>query len=111
LRFCLSIGKKPKPSGPHDEKKSVDPFLEPPEALFLIDVGQPATHFLVLNKFAIVPGHFILATKAFKEQTHLLEEDDLAVTFACLQAWRKCGLDLFAFFNSGEHSGASQPHR
>jgi ATP adenylyltransferase len=66
---------------------------------------------LVLNKFAIVPEHFILATKEFKEQTHLLEEDDLGVAYACLQAWRDKGKELFAFFNSGEHGGASQPHR
>jgi sulfate adenylyltransferase (ADP) / ATP adenylyltransferase len=66
---------------------------------------------LVLNKFAIVPEHFILATKEFKEQTHLLEEDDLGVAYACLQTWRDHGRELFAFFNSGEHSGASQPHR
>jgi len=48
----------------------------------------------------------------------LLEQDDLEATYACLKAWteNKAGHDgqpkrLFAFFNSGEHSGASQPHR
>jgi ATP adenylyltransferase len=65
----------------------------------------------VLNKFAIVPEHFILATKVYKEQTHLLEEEDLGATYACLQGWRTRGKELFAFFNSGEYSGASQPHR
>lgn len=65
----------------------------------------------MLNKFAINAHHFILATKDFKEQTHLLEEDDLGAAYACVQAYREQGQGLFAFFNSGEHSGASQPHR
>lgn len=45
----------------------------------------------------------------------MLEQDDLEATYACLKAWA-AGADskhkrLFAFFNSGDHSGASQPHR
>lgn len=53
----------------------------------------------------------------------MLEESDLESTLACIEAYEaaaskaagsggskdECG--LFAFFNSGEHSGASQPHR
>jgi ATP adenylyltransferase len=69
------------------------------------------SHILVLNKFAIVREHFILATKAFKKQTDLLEAGDLEAAFACLKHWRSHGKELFAFFNGGEHSGASQPHR
>jgi ATP adenylyltransferase len=66
-----------------------------------------------LNKFPIIPQHFILATKINKPQTHLLEENDLAVTYACLKEWEKEGEGrrLFAFFNSGGESGASQAHR
>jgi sulfate adenylyltransferase (ADP) / ATP adenylyltransferase len=57
-----------------------------------------------------------LATKAWKPQTALLEQDDLDIAYACLQAWerdtpKKQPQRLFAFFNSGEHSGASQVHR
>jgi ATP adenylyltransferase len=69
----------------------------------------------VLNKFPIIAEHFILATKSNKQQTHVLEQEDLEATYACLKAWRDgTGSKqerLFAFFNSGEHSGASQPHR
>lgn len=66
----------------------------------------------MLNKFPIIPQHFIIATKSNKSQTHSLEEDDLSATYACLKAWQEVeGRRLFAFFNSGEHSGASQPHR
>lgn len=66
----------------------------------------------MLNKFAIVPEHFILATKEFKQQTDALEEADLEATLACIEAFELADDEgLFAFFNSGEHSGASQPHR
>jgi ATP adenylyltransferase len=89
----------------------------------------PPSHNLVLNKFAIVPEHFILATQAFKEQTHLLEPTDLHAAYACIEAYHNHekttttttqqqdgegsagGGELFVFFNSGPHSGASQPHR
>lgn len=79
----------------------------------------------MLNKFAVVPEHFILATRDFKPQTHVLEADDLAATLACIRAFEQAAEadgaaassspgsngGLFAFFNCGEHSGASQPHR
>jgi ATP adenylyltransferase len=65
----------------------------------------------VLNKFPINPHHFILATKEYKEQAHMLEEDDIEAAYACLKKYSQAGEELFGFFNSGEHSGASQPHR
>lgn len=64
----------------------------------------------------MIPEHFILATKTNKPQTHALEQDDLELSYACLKAWQSeesggHSKRLFAFFNSGDHSGASQPHR
>lgn len=69
-----------------------------------------------MNKFPVIHNHFIIATKANKPQTAILEEDDIGLTHACIRAWRdqqqgQTSSRLFAFFNSGEHSGASQPHR
>ena len=73
---------------------------------------QSPSHVLILNKFPVINEHFIIATKLNKPQTNLLEQDDLDATYACLKQWQDEGAgDLFAFFNSGEHSGASQPHR
>jgi ATP adenylyltransferase len=66
---------------------------------------------LVLNKYPVIPNHFILATKTFKQQTDPLEQDDFEAAYACLKAYRENGEELFGFFNSGEASGASQPHR
>lgn len=66
---------------------------------------------MVLNKFPVIPEHFILATTEFKEQTDLLEEDDIGAAYKCIKAYKDEGEELFGFFNSGEHSGASQRHR
>ena len=67
------------------------------------------TYNLVLNKYPVIPHHFILTTKEYREQTDMLDEDDLAMAYSCLKSWEPGR--LFAFFNSGEHSGASQRHR
>ena len=127
LRFSPALANKPKapPHDPEKPRKVFNPFAEPSAALKITDLGS--SHFLVLNKFAIVPEHFILATTEFKPQTHVLEESDLEATFACIEAYEAArrkdeergerdgelggGDGLFAFFNCGPHSGASQPHR
>ncbi|PYI35038.1 bis-tetraphosphatase [Aspergillus indologenus CBS 114.80] len=123
LRYCPALAKKPSntpkndnanPSGP-----KFDPFENPsPELLIAQIPRENPTHFLVLNKFPVIPNHFILATKAWKAQTDLLEKEDLAAAYACVKAWAETeepssarGRKLFAFFNSGDESGASQPHR
>ncbi|KAF3045652.1 bifunctional AP-4-A phosphorylase/ADP sulfurylase [Didymella heteroderae] len=117
LRFCPSLAKKPIPKlekSTPTPKKHFDPFDNPSPNLHIADIPTNApSHLLVLNKFPIIAGHFILATKTNKAQTHILEQDDLEATYACLKAWSADNNDkrLFAFFNSGEHSGASQPHR
>lgn len=71
----------------------------------------------MLNKFPIIRNHFILATKEWKSQSDLLEKGDLEACYTCIKAWDDNGDNgegngrLFAFFNSGPESGASQPHR
>ncbi|KAI5928484.1 ATP adenylyltransferase-domain-containing protein [Camillea tinctor] len=110
LRFSPSLAAKPKAPKPKDTSaKPFNPFENPSPALLITRL--PPSHNLVLNKFAIVPEHFILTTKDVKPQTHILEEGDIEATYACIQAYHAEGQELFAFFNSGEHSGASQPHR
>ena len=109
VRYSPALANKPKSNKPRDpNEKPFDPFADPPADLFITGLS---THFLVLNKFPVTPYHFILATKEFKEQTHMLEEDDIEAACACLKRYREVGEELFGFYNSGEHSGASQPHR
>ncbi|KAJ6103363.1 hypothetical protein N7486_005790 [Penicillium sp. IBT 16267x] len=122
LRYCPALAKKPsnlKPeSGPKRPKP--DPFENPsPELLLAQFPPENPSHALVLNKFPVIPNHFILATKEWRAQTDLLEKADLEATYECLRAWgtEKSNSNssekrrLYAFFNSGEDSGASQPHR
>ncbi|KAH6720131.1 HIT-like domain-containing protein [Leptodontidium sp. MPI-SDFR-AT-0119] len=110
LRFSPALANKPKSNKPKSpSSKPFDPFENPPAGLLITSL--PPSHFLVLNKFPVIPDHFILATKEFKQQTDLLEKDDLEAAYACLKAYKDNGEELFGFFNSGEHSGASQPHR
>lgn len=117
LRYCPSLAKKPVPrkdDAPSTKKR--DPF-DNPTTLLIADIPSiNPSHLLVLNKFPIIAEHFIIATKTNKQQTHVLEQDDLEATYACLRAWQDGEPHgkqkrLFAFFNSGQHSGASQPHR
>ncbi|KAG8626157.1 hypothetical protein KVT40_006558 [Elsinoe batatas] len=116
LRYCPALQKKPTQQKPEQtkDKKKFNPFEKPDTDLLIAEIpaGQ-ATHSLVLNKYPIIPNHFILATKDFAEQTDLLETQDLAMTYSVLRAWEGQNPDgkLFAFFNSGPESGASQPHR
>lgn len=112
VHFSPSLAQKPKATKAPDRDATLtrhDPFHYPPGALHITDLGTE--HYLVLNKFPVVPLHFILATKAYKPQTHLLECTDLGAIYTCLETYRRAGEELFGFFNSGEHSGASQAHR
>ncbi|KAJ5157836.1 uncharacterized protein N7482_008936 [Penicillium canariense] len=130
LRYCPALARKPsnlKPNASSDpDPPKPDPFETPsPDLLLASFPPQNPTHALVLNKFPVIPNHFILATKSWKAQTDLLEPVDLDSTYACLRAWDTSSSGsnaghtspslssnrLFAFFNSGDDSGASQPHR
>ncbi|CAP68322.1 uncharacterized protein PODANS_7_3650 [Podospora anserina S mat+] len=112
LRYSPSLASKPKPPSVTTPKLFFNPFASPTQEMLITPFGtSPPSHNLVLNKFAVVPEHFILSTSAFKPQTHLLEADDLAAAYACIDAYARHNKELFVFFNSGDHSGASQPHR
>ncbi|CAG8971480.1 hypothetical protein HYALB_00002064 [Hymenoscyphus albidus] len=109
LRFSPTLANKPKAKKSEGNTKPVDPFESPQKGLFIANL-EPS-HYLVLNKFPVIPNHFILATTTFKEQTDLLEEADIEAAYRCLEAYRENGEELFGFFNSGNFSGASQAHR
>ncbi|KAK4464052.1 FIT family protein scs3 [Cladorrhinum samala] len=133
LRFAPSLLSKPKsplppPPAPATsatasstplKKPFFDPFENPPPEAMLIS-PLPPSHNLVLNKFAIVPEHFILCTREWREQTDLLDAEDLEAAYACIRGYRDAGKqqgegggdkELYVFYNSGAASGSSQPHR
>ncbi|KAL1888600.1 bifunctional AP-4-A phosphorylase/ADP sulfurylase [Sporothrix stenoceras] len=120
LRFAPALAKKPKgdkkdDSGKKDDKapppKPYDPFEEPPSGLVVLPELNGGSHRLVLNKFAVSQDHAILATTAWRPQSHLLEASDMEAAYVCIQAYADCSEELYVFYNSGKYSGASQPHR
>ncbi|KAK7203678.1 HIT-like domain-containing protein [Myxozyma melibiosi] len=114
IRLAEGLSKKPAPSEEKSEDKTpkpkFNPFLNPDPDLLLCDLGPD--YRLVLNKFSIVPYHFLCITKDFRPQSSPLSEEDLEATWACLQADSvEDGKKLMAFYNCGEVSGASQSHK
>ncbi|CAG7924434.1 unnamed protein product [Penicillium olsonii] len=116
LRYCPALAKKPTNLTPNHESKSPkpDPFENPsPDLLIAQFPPEKPVYNLILNKFPVIPNHFLLVTKDWQAQTDLLDKGDLEATYECLKAWNTGdgSKGLFAFFNSGDDSGASQPHR
>lgn len=91
----------------NEEKKTgkrCDPFLPYEPDMFVGDISS--SHICLLNKFNVVDNHLLIVTRAFEEQTDLLNLDDFAALWSCLQE-----IDGLAFFNGGKVAGASQPHK
>ena len=84
--------------------KKINPFLPYEPELFVGDIS--ATHICLLNKFNVVDNHLLIVTRVFEEQTDLLNLDDFAALWFCLQE-----IDGLAFFNGGKIAGASQQHK
>ncbi|KAJ5593192.1 ATP adenylyltransferase C-terminal [Penicillium hordei] len=125
LRYCPALAKKPSNLKPDNGPKTPkpDPFEHPsPDLLIAQFPPENPTYNLILNKFPVIPNHFLLVTKDWQAQTDILDKPDLEATYECLKAWNtdddgsrstngSSSKSLFAFFNSGDDSGASQPHR
>ncbi|KIJ49601.1 hypothetical protein M422DRAFT_74641 [Sphaerobolus stellatus SS14] len=111
IRLCPALQQKP--HSPTLEKKKDDPFAAPyiPK-LFVAEAKAADEDFVViLNKYSVVPKHFLLITKAFKSQSSPLSPPELLQTYLLLLAAQKAGERYIAFFNCGRSSGASQPHK
>lgn len=110
-----------------------DPFLPPFSSLLIGELKDRLEedeegYNVLLNKFAVVHGHFLLVTKgtcrelsrpnvysfrssAYQSQSHPLTPSQLVHTYLLLLAAQARRQPYFAFFNCGELSGASQPHK
>lgn len=88
----------------HKTGKRVDPFLPYEVELFVCDLSS--THLCLLNKYNVVDNHLLIVTRAYEEQTALLNLQDFRAMWTCLQE-----IDGLAFFNGGTTAGASQPHK
>ncbi|KAI8462453.1 MAG: ATP adenylyltransferase-domain-containing protein [Monoraphidium minutum] len=94
---------RPQPAAP---KAWVNPFLPYEEALWVGHLSP--THTLLLNKFNVVAKHVLVVTRQFESQADPLNANDLGATMKVLLAMPQGGV---AFYNCGEHSGRSQPHK
>lgn len=119
VRLCPALQKKPHLISDHDgdsaqEKDHFDPFNPPYNPnLHVGDLQDEdgAEYVVLLNKYAVVSDHFLLVTKEFKSQSSPLMPSDLVQTYLVLSAARKTGKKYLAFYNCGDSSGASQPHK
>ncbi len=84
--------------------KKINPFLPYEPDLFVGNISP--THICLLNKFNVVDNHLLIVTRAFQPQTDLLNLQDFAALWLCMQE-----IDGLAFFNGGKIAGASQPHK
>ncbi|SNX84907.1 related to APA2 - ATP adenylyltransferase II [Melanopsichium pennsylvanicum] len=77
--------------------------------LHVKDLGE---HTLLLNKFCVVPQHFLMVTREFASQDLPPSPQTLSLAYRIVSAHRATnGTELLAFYNCGATSGASQPHR
>ncbi|KAK7005782.1 ATP-transf domain-containing protein [Favolaschia claudopus] len=123
IRLCPALQSKPSLPTPHfapqndssAEKKVIDPFEPPYNPNLLVgelrDEDSGEEYAVLLNKYSVVPQHFLLVTKEFRSQASPLSPPDLVQTYLLLAAARKARRNLFAFYNAGDLSGASQPHK
>ncbi|THU95382.1 HIT-like protein [Dendrothele bispora CBS 962.96] len=121
IRLCPALQKKSETkakdvSPTQSVKKSIDPFSPPYNPNIFVgylpsqDQGDEA-YAILMNKYSVVPYHFLMITKEFQPQTSPLMPDDLLNSYKLLSAARKANKNVFAFYNCGDLSGASQPHK
>ncbi|GAA6059060.1 hypothetical protein JCM10212_002031 [Sporobolomyces blumeae] len=119
VRFAPALAKKPtKDDGERKDENPVDPFAPPyQQDLFVAedtvkeDEDDNGDAFAVLlNKFCVTPRHFLLVTKEFVKQTTPLSPTEIFAAYSILKQLGSREKHL-AFFNCGDESGASQPHK
>ncbi|KAJ2779901.1 bifunctional AP-4-A phosphorylase/ADP sulfurylase [Coemansia interrupta] len=108
VRYVPALAKKPssKPREKQATKNFVNPFLPYDPRLHVKSLGD--AHHLLLNKYCVVPHHLLITTTEFKQQGEPLVESDFE---AVLETTTNLSPPQIVFYNSGEESGASQPHK
>jgi ATP adenylyltransferase len=82
-----------------------NPFLPPEPPLYLGEVS--ATHYALLNKYHVIESHLLVVTREYVDQDVLLDLADFEALATCLPRREPA----IAFYNGGDGSGASQPHK
>lgn len=85
-------------------RRAANPFLPYEPDLFVADLSD--THIALLNKYNVIDHHLLIVTRCFKPQEALLDPEDFVALMAAMSEF-----DGLGFYNGGEQSGASQPHK
>ncbi len=83
---------------------SRNPFLPYEKSLYVKHLNSG--HVILLNKYNLVPNHFLIVTPIFEPQESLLTLNEFTALVDIHSQ-----LDVLSFYNSGRQAGASQPHR
>jgi ATP adenylyltransferase len=81
-----------------------DPLGDYDPDLFVADLAP--SHYVLLNKFPVIPGHLLIVTRRNEGQERLLSMQDFDALLACLRE-----VDGLVFYNGGPEAGASQAHK
>lgn len=117
IRTVPALLKKPSDNKGASESKSEskpeqnksDVFAPPyVPNLHVKDVGE---HVMLLNKFCVVPQHFLMVTREWASQDLPPSPATLSLAYRIVAAHRSGETELLAFYNCGATAGASQPHR
>ncbi|KAG8706808.1 bifunctional AP-4-A phosphorylase/ADP sulfurylase, partial [Ceratobasidium sp. 423] len=116
ITICPALQKKPTLPAPEFTKvDKPDPFAPPyiPD-LFVGDLKDELDgdeYVILLNKFSVIQGHFLMVTKGFQPHNSPLTPPDLTQAYLLIRASQKSKSPVFAIYNCGADSGASQPHK
>ncbi|KAK0560649.1 bifunctional AP-4-A phosphorylase/ADP sulfurylase [Tilletia horrida] len=92
------------------EEKPKDVFAPPYIPNLLVKELDDFT--VLLNKFAVLPRHFLLVTRNFVSQELPPSPRMLALAYRIILSYpSSSSSELMAFYNCGAQSGASQPHQ
>ncbi|PWZ00229.1 hypothetical protein BCV70DRAFT_200381 [Testicularia cyperi] len=91
------------------EQNKSDVFAPPYVPNLLVE--ELDDHIVLLNKFCVVPQHFLMVTREFESQDLPPSPRTLALAYRIASSHRSESTELLAFYNCGQVSGASQPHR
>lgn len=111
--YTVAPALQKKPTAMVDHKPQLRPSpWDPPEPELVVEKSFEDRYMVVLNKFAVVPRHFLLVTKDVQPQSGPLAPADLAACRRLLcQADAETGKRHLGFYNAGPSSGASIAHR
>jgi sulfate adenylyltransferase (ADP) / ATP adenylyltransferase len=99
VRIASSLERK---AAPLDAR--AEPLGDYEPDLFVAELSS--THYVLLNKFNVLPHHLLIVTRRFEPQEAPLSAGDFGALSSCLAQ-----LDWLGFYNAGRDAGASQARK